>query len=131
MAANVKTYACIGTAQTSPLPPSTCTAASAAPLGEIAAIDVVMADLPMIRNQQAEANRQMPQTREDADHSFTYIPVAVLRDGELAERQFENERCLDPEARELIGKVRLMTSAELRDRAYGHAVDRGATAERG
>jgi 2-methylcitrate dehydratase len=119
MAANVKTYACIGTAQTLAAAALDMHGRLKAPLGEIAAIDVVMADLPMIRNQQAEPDRQVPQTREDADHSFTYIPVAALRDGELGERQFENERWLDPEARELIAKVGLATSAELRDKAPG------------
>ena len=117
MAANVKTYACIGTAQTLAATALDMYGRLDAPLDEIAAIDVVMADLPMIRNQQAEANRQMPQTREDADHSFSYIPVAALRDGELAERQFENERWLDPEVRKLIAKVQLKTSAALRDKA--------------
>jgi 2-methylcitrate dehydratase len=119
MAANVKTYACIGTAQTLAAAALDMYGRLDAPLDEIAAIEVVMADLPMIRNQQAEANRQMPQTREDADHSFSYIPVAALRDGELGERQFENERWLDPEVRKLIAKVQLKTSAALRDKAPG------------
>jgi 2-methylcitrate dehydratase len=119
MAANVKTYACIGTAQTLAAAALDMYGRLDAPLDEIAAIDVVMADLPMIRNQQAEGNRQMPQTREDADHSFSYIPVAALRDGELAERQFANERWLDPEVRKLIAKVQLKTSAALRDKAPG------------
>jgi 2-methylcitrate dehydratase len=131
MAANVKTYACIGTAQTLAAAALDMHGRLKAPLGEIAAIDVVMADLPMIRNQQGEANRQMPQTREDADHSFTYIPVAGRRACRAAVR--ERARWLDPEARELIGKVRLMTSAtlETRRRAACH-VARGAcrTADR-
>ena len=117
MAANIKTFACIGTAQALAAAALDMHGKLKAPLADIEAIDVVMADLPMIRNQQAEENRRVPQTREDADHSFTYIPVAAIRDGEITERQFENDRWLDKEARDLTAKVRLSMSAELRDKA--------------
>jgi 2-methylcitrate dehydratase len=119
MFSNAKTFPCIGTAQSLVGAALEAYRQLDAPLDEIEAIDVVMADLPMVRNQQAEANRATPTTREDADHSFTYIPVAVLRDGELTERQFENERWLDATSRALIAKVRLSTSAELAERAPG------------
>lgn len=119
MYSNVKTFPCIGTAQALVGAALDARKRLDAPLESIEAIEVVMADLPMIRNQQAEQNRAMPTTREDADHSFTYIPVACLRDGELTERQFENDRWLDDICRKLTAKVKLSTAAELGDRAPG------------
>jgi 2-methylcitrate dehydratase len=119
MFSNVKTFPCIGTAQSLVGAALDAHKKLDAPLDQIESMHVVMADLPMVRNQQAEENRRVPTTREDADHSFTYLPVAALRDGELTDRQFENERWLDDTSRSLTAKVRLSVSAELADRAPG------------
>lgn len=114
---NIKTYPCIGTAQA-----LVAAALAASPrvrdrMGDITRIVVTQAKLPMIVNQQAEENRRIPITREDADHSFTYLPVAAMADGELTERQFENQRWLEPKMRALVEKVELTTSSELAARA--------------
>lgn len=119
MSATLKTYPCIGTAQ----------ALVAAALGlapklkgrhqQIRRIEAIMANLPMIVNQQAEPTRKEPRSREDADHSFTYLPAVALVDGELTEHQFDNKRWLTPEMRALTAKVELKVSDEIVARAPG------------
>jgi 2-methylcitrate dehydratase len=76
-----------------------------------------MAHLPMIVNQQAEMTRRQPRTREDADHSFTFLAAVALIDGALTERQFTDKRWLQPEMRSLTAKVELKTSPEIALRA--------------
>jgi 2-methylcitrate dehydratase len=119
MSANLKTFPCIGTAQA--------LVAAALPLAsklqgrhnQIRRIEAIMADLPMIVNQQAEATRRDPRTREDADHSFTFLTAVALVDGALTEHQFADERWLDPKMRSLTAKVELKTSPEIVVRAPG------------
>lgn len=119
MSSHVKTFACIGTAQTAVVAALDAHPKLAGRTDRIEAVDVVMADLPIIRKQQAEVHRLTPQTRETADHSFTFLPAVVLMDGELTDRQFENARWAEPATRALTAKVRLSVSEELRDRAPG------------
>lgn len=114
---HVKTYACIGTAQASIIAALEAHKALAGRVDQIEAIDVIMADLPIIRKQQAEKARLTPSTHETADHSFTFLPAVVLMDGELTERQYENQRWAEPATRALTAKVRLSVSEELRQRA--------------
>ena len=80
---------------------------------------VVMADLPMIRKQQGEVHRRYPETREAADHSFTFLPAVVLMDGELDASSSANERWDEPATKALTAKVRLAVSEELGARAPG------------
>jgi 2-methylcitrate dehydratase len=117
LTSHVKTFACIGTAQTEVVAALDAHAKLKGRTDHIEAIDVVMADLPIIRKQQAEVPRLVPTTRETADHSFTFLPAVVLLDGELTSRQFSHERWAEPDARALTAKVRLSVSEELGDRA--------------
>lgn len=119
LTSHVKTFACIGTAQTEVVAALEAHAKLKGRTDMIEAIDVIMGDVPIIRKQQAEVPRLMPTTRETADHSFTFLPAVVLLDGELTDRQFANERWAEPVARTLTGKVRLSVSQELADRAPG------------
>ena len=119
MLANVKTYPCIGTAQTAIKAAIDAHLRVRDRIGQIKKIVVTMADVPMIRNQQAEESRKYPTTREDADHSFTFLPAIVLADGELGDRQFENARWTHQDMRDLAGKVEMTLSAELAARAPG------------
>ncbi len=114
---HVKTFACIGTAQAEIVAALEAHRRLAGRLDRIEAIDVVMADLPIIRKQQAEKPRLTPSTHETADHSFTFLPAVVLADGELTPRQYANERWAQPEMRALTAKVRLSVSEELRARS--------------
>jgi 2-methylcitrate dehydratase len=119
MSANIKTFPCIGTAQA-----LVAAALSLAPKlkgrhDQIRRIEAIMAELPMIVNQQAEMTRREPRTREDADHSFTFLTAVALVDGGLTERQFADQRWLHPQMRALAAKVELQTSAEIVARAPG------------
>jgi 2-methylcitrate dehydratase len=117
MTSNIKTFPCIGTAQT-----LVAAALALAPKlqgrhDQIRRIEAIMAHLPMIQNQQAELTRRKPRTREDADHSFTFLTAVALVDGALTEQQFANRRWLQPEMRTLTAKVELKTSDEIIVRA--------------
>jgi len=54
-----------------------------------------------------------PQTRETADHSYTYCVARALLDGEVGPAQFTNEKVFDPAARELMAKMELVVDPEL------------------
>jgi 2-methylcitrate dehydratase len=119
MTANIKTFPCIGTAQA-----LVAAALALAPKlkgrrRRIGRIEAIMAHLPMIVNQQAELTRREPRTREDADHSFTFLTAVALVDGALTEHQFANRRWLEPDMRTLTAKVELKTSTEIVARAPG------------
>ena len=119
MRANVKMYPCLATGQ----------AAVAAALrlremagGDIAAlekIDVVMADYPIVRKQQADEARIRPRSREAADHSFNFLVAVSLIDGEFGLRQYENERWFDPQVVALMARLAMTSSADLAARAPG------------
>jgi 2-methylcitrate dehydratase len=117
MSANIKTFPCIGTAQALVAAALALAPKLAGRHDQIRRIEAVMADLPMIVNQQAEITRRQPRTREDADHSFTFLTAVALVDGELTERQFADKRWLQPEMRSLTQKVELKTSPEIVVRA--------------
>jgi 2-methylcitrate dehydratase len=119
MTANVKSFPCIGTAQALIFAALDAHKKLGPRIGEIERIEVVMANLPMVKAQQAERTRRYPQTHEEADHSFTFLPCVVLSDGELTLRQYENERWMQPSIRAMIEKVDLLTSDDLNARAPG------------
>lgn len=117
MDSHVKTYACIGTAQSEIVAALQAHEKVKGRIDQIEAIDVTMADLPIIRKQQAEVHRLTPSTRETADHSFTFLPAVVLIDGTLTKKQFDNQRWDEPVTKALTAKVRLAVSEELSARA--------------
>ena len=119
MTANVKSFPCIGTAQTLIVAALDAHGKLRGRIDDIERIEVIMADVPMVKNQQGERTRRYPTTHEEADHSFTFLPGVVLCDGELTLRQYQNERWLQPPMRRLIDKVELMTSGDLNVRAPG------------
>ena len=89
---HVKTWPCIGTGQTAVGAAIELHPKLAGRTDSIEKIVVTMMDAPMIRDQQAEESRRLPRTHEDADHSFTFLPVVAMVDGDVGERQFEHER---------------------------------------
>jgi len=119
LSSHVKTFACIGTAQSEIVAALEAHAKLGGRVDRIEAIDVTMADLPIIRKQQAEVPRLRPSTRETADHSFPFLAAVVLMDGELTPKQFAAARWNEPATKALTAKVRLAVSRELGARAPG------------
>ncbi len=119
MSAHMKSYPSIGTSQTMVTAALAIQPELKNQLDAIEKIEVAMADVPSIRLQQADRRRSQPETREAADHSFTFLPCVTFVDGELTDRQFENERWHDPAVRRLMERVTLTVDADLRDRAPG------------
>ena len=119
MTSHIKPYACIGTAQT--------TIAAALALhdrvkeriGQIKKIEVIMADLPMIRKQQDELHRRYPKSREAADHSFTFLPAIAMVEGRMTDEQFRDRRWEKPDMTHLIDLTKLSVDPGLAARAPG------------
>ena len=112
MASNIKTFPCIGTAQTLIVAALDAHRRLAGRIEQVESVEVEMADLPMVRNQQAELTRKYPKTREAADHSFTFLPAIVLLDGKLTLDQYDGERWTAPDVCRLMDKVSLQVSGE-------------------
>ncbi|MBF9033044.1 hypothetical protein HKCCE2091_02240 [Rhodobacterales bacterium HKCCE2091] len=119
MTSNIKPYACIGTAQ--------CTIKAALEIHEVVRdrldraerIEIIMADLPMIRKQQGEIERRYPKTREAADHSFTFLPAVAMAEGAMTDEQFRDRRWEHPDMTRLIEATELMVDPDLAARAPG------------
>lgn len=115
--AHVKSFPCIGTAQTAVQAALEIHRRLNGRIDEIDQVEVFMADLPFVRHQQADIDRRFPGSREAADHSFTFLPAVVLTDGALTMRQFENERWNDPALKRLMQRVSLQVAPDLNRRA--------------
>lgn len=119
MSSGIKPYACIGTAQTTVAAALKLHPKVGDRLDRIAAINVVMADLPMIRKQQGEAHRRRPRTREAADHSFTFLPAVAMAEGAMTDAQFRDRRWEHPDMLRLIEATELSVEPGLAERAPG------------
>lgn len=117
MHSHIKPYACIGTAQAAIAAALALHAEVKDRLAEIVHIDVVMADLPMIRKQQGELARRYPKSREAADHSFTFLPAVTMAEGEMTDRQFRDRRWEQADMVRLIEATDLSVDAGLAGRA--------------
>ena len=115
--AHVKSFPCIGTAQTAVQAALDLHRQLNGRTEEIERIEVYMADLPFVRDQQEDIDRRFPKSREAADHSFTFLPAVALVDGELTLRQFDNERWNEPSLRGVMERVSLHVAPDLNQRA--------------
>jgi 2-methylcitrate dehydratase len=119
LANHVKAYPCVATGQ----------AAVAAALevhdkvkgrsGDIAKIDIIMADNAYVRDQQTDPGRSNPQSHAAADHCFPFTVAVALTDGEMTPRQYENQRWFDPEICALMERTSMGTDAALNKKAPG------------
>ncbi|WP_159588225.1 MmgE/PrpD family protein [Chelativorans xinjiangense] len=119
MTSNIKPYACIGTAQTVIKAALDLHPRVSSRIDAISRIEVIMADLPMIRKQQGEIERRFPKTREAADHSFTFLPAVAMVEGAMTDRQFRDRRWEAPDMRRLIDLTELRVEPGLAERAPG------------
>jgi 2-methylcitrate dehydratase len=117
MDAHIKFFPCIGTAQTTVQAALELHQQLRGRFEDIERITVFMADRPFVRDQQSDPDRRYPQSREAADHSFTFLPAVALLDGELTLRQFENSRWNEPLVRRLMQRVSLEAAPDLNQRA--------------
>jgi 2-methylcitrate dehydratase len=115
----IKPYSCIGTAQTAITAALGLHKQVRHRLGEIARIEVVMADLPMIRKQQGERARRYPRAREAACHSFTFLPAVAMTEGAMTDDQFRDRRWEHDDMTALIEKTELSVDPGFAVRAPG------------
>jgi 2-methylcitrate dehydratase len=63
----------------------------------------------------AYGDRQIVETKEQADHSFFYAVAVLLLDGEIYPQQFEQERINKRDVQELLKKVKVRTGFPLHE----------------
>ncbi|HTK12391.1 MAG TPA: MmgE/PrpD family protein [Xanthobacteraceae bacterium] len=119
LAANMKAYPCVATAQAMVDAALCLHAAVKGQIDAITSVTVTLADSAMMRRQQQEPARLDPTSRESADHSFTFAAAAALIDGAFGLAQFDNDRWTDPAVRALMGKITLTTSSRWDESAAG------------
>jgi 2-methylcitrate dehydratase len=119
MTSNIKPYACIGTAQAAVEAALKLHPLLAGRADEISRIVVTMADLPMIRKQQAEIHRQYPRSREAADHSFTFLPAVALLEGAMGDHQYRDRRWEHADVVRLIELTEMEVTEDLAVRGTG------------
>ncbi len=115
----IKAYPCIGTGQTAIAAALEARNAWPSGLPEIDRVEVLMADTPAVRSQVEDPDRQNPQSREAADHSFHFLVAAALADGEFGLEQFAGERWLDPAICKLMERMEIKVDPDLARRAPG------------
>ena len=113
MAAHVKFFPCVNTAQTAVAAATELHTQLQNPTADIQRIEMIMADYPMVKRQQDDEQRRRPHSREAADHSFPFLVAVALIDGALTLDQFANERWKDPAVIALMEKISMR-----RDRAW-------------
>ena len=79
--------------------------------------DVIMADYPMVLEQQNDPARRHPDSREAADHSFYFLAAVGLIDGTLTTRSYDNERWLEPAIVNLMAKGHMRMDGKLNQQA--------------
>jgi 2-methylcitrate dehydratase len=119
MCTDMKDFPCFGTSQTVIASAIAMHGKLKGRFDQIEAIELTLSDVPKIHEQLGETQRNLPDTREAADHSYTFLPVVVMVDGEMSVRQYEGERWKDPTMIRLMKRVVHKVSGELRDRAPG------------
>jgi 2-methylcitrate dehydratase len=115
--AHMKSFPCIGTAQTAVQAALALHRRLDGQTEAIERIEVYMADLPFVRDQQEDIDRRFPKSREAADHSFSFLPAVALVDGELTLKQFDNDRWHEPSLRKMMERVSLHVAPDLNQRA--------------
>jgi 2-methylcitrate dehydratase len=119
VAAHVKAYPCVNTAQ------SAVTAALAlhrmmqGNLDGLVRLQMIMADYVVVKRHQEDKGRARPASREAADHSFPFVVAVALLDGAFGIAQFDNERWRDPRVMALMEKIVMRRDAALNFRAPG------------
>lgn len=112
MRSSVKTYPCLATGQGAVAAALELHKTMGNAVRQIERIDVVMADYPMIRRQQADPDRITPKSREAADHSFNFLVAVTLLDGKFGLEQYENDRWLDPAVVDLMARLTMKADPE-------------------
>jgi 2-methylcitrate dehydratase len=84
---------------------------------QLKTIQVMLADLAIVRRWLADPGRTDPGSREAADHSLHFLIAVALNDGAFGLRQFDNARWTDPKVRALMARLEITTDADLTRRA--------------
>ena len=117
MRASIKAYPCVATGQSAVAAALDMHRRLGGDIGKVARIEIVMADLPQVRAQQADPARSDPQSHETADHSFPFIVAVALIDGVFGQAQYACARWHDPQVRALMARIEMRTDAAWNRRA--------------
>jgi 2-methylcitrate dehydratase len=117
MRASIKAYPCVATGQAAVTAALDMNRRLGGDTAKAERIEILMADLPQVRNQQADRERADPQSHEAADHSFPFIVAVAMIDGIFGQAQYAHERWHDPQVRALMGRIEMQTDASWNSRA--------------
>ena len=105
--AHIKAYPCLATGQAEVAASMEMHKLLAGRTDHIEKIEVIMADHPLVTDQQMDVERRYPNSREAADHSFYFLCAVVLIDGALETRSFDNERWNEPAVTSLMDRIKM------------------------
>lgn len=117
MKTSLKRYPCLATGQSTVAAGLEMHRKLGGTIGTIERIDVVMADYPIVRHQQADPARRRPNSREAADHSFGFLAAVSLIDGHFGTAQYGGTRWEDPAVCALMERIRYDTDPKWAERA--------------
>jgi 2-methylcitrate dehydratase len=117
MRAAVKTFPCFAGGQSAVAAAIALHRLVGGDIGKLKTIQVMLADLPIVRRWLADPGRTDPGSREAADHSLHFLIAVALSDGAFGLRQFDNARWSDPKVRALMARLEITTDADLTRRA--------------
>jgi 2-methylcitrate dehydratase len=86
---------------------------------DVAEVELILNDHPMILAQTGDAERRQPKSRETADHSFQYLVAVALLDGELTPSQFADGRWFSPDVVDLMNRMVIRSDPGWKARAPG------------
>jgi 2-methylcitrate dehydratase len=85
-------------------------------IDDVAGLELVLAENPVIRRQVDDPLLARPTNRETADHSFTYLAAMALLEGEVSEAQYARAPWAEDTVRQVMAKVQLATDPALQAR---------------
>ena len=115
MRVNLKSYPCLGSGQAAVAAAIEARKRIGDPSAQIERIAIRMADTPFVRAQVNDPQRDNPNSRETADHSFLYLVAVALLDGELTPAQFGEGRWFDPAVRALMSRTTVRNDPALNE----------------
>ena len=114
--ASIKPFPAFGTSQAA-LSAAVSLAAEGIDATEIEAIEIRLPDTAWTREYVGLEERQAPTTRGTADHSIQFLVSVAIVDGELTQRQYEEERWLDDDVTTLMARSSVVADEALTEHA--------------
>jgi 2-methylcitrate dehydratase len=114
--ASIKPFPAFGTSQAA-ITAATSIAATGIAASQIENLIIRLPDTEWTRDYIQLKERRTPSTRETADHSLQFLVSVALIDGDVTQRQYEDERWLDEDVASLMAVTRVEADHGLTEHA--------------